>query len=201
MTSSADDDRTTMELQTPADLAGWRKEERARLIAERMATPADARSRAAESMADRLDAEVAEFAGRTIGIYWPFRAEPDLRDWGRRAIGKGARLALPVVVAKGQPLEFRTWAPGEKLVKGVWNIPVPESGEKVLPDLVVAPLVGFDDAGYRLGYGGGFYDRTLAAMPAKPRTIGVGFAFARLPSIFPQWHDVPMDMLVIERLD
>ncbi len=102
------------------------------------------------------------------------------------------------MVAKGQPLVFRSWAPGEKLEKGVWNIPIPAGGEQVLPDLVIAPLVGFDEAGYRLGYGGGFYDRTLAAMPARPQTIGVGFGFARLATIFPQWHDIPMDSLVVE---
>ena len=131
-----------------------------------------------------------------MGLYWPFRGEPDLRAWGAKAIASGACLALPVVVAKGKPLEFRAWSPGQRLEKGVWNIPVPAGGDKVLPDVVVAPLVGFDDAGYRLGYGGGFYDRTLAAMFTKPLTIGVGFSFAKLQTIYPQWHDVPMDKLI-----
>jgi 5-formyltetrahydrofolate cyclo-ligase len=161
--------------QAAVDVARWRKAERSRLIAERLAVPADIRSDASSRIAERLDQEVGDIGGRTVGIYWPFRGEPDLRGWGARAIGRGARLALPLVVGNGQPLQFRTWAPGEKLEKGVWNIPVPAGGETVLPDVVVAPLVGFDNAGYRLGYGGGFYDRTLAAMPKKPLTFGVGF--------------------------
>lgn len=186
------------EFGDPAELSQWRKAERAQLIEARLAIPADIRARAASRIAERLDGEARHLDGRTVGIYWPFRGEPDLREWAASAIARGARIALPVVVAKGQPLVFRSWAPGEKLEKGVWNIPIPAGGEQVLPDLVIAPLVGFDEAGYRLGYGGGFYDRTLAAMPARPRTIGVGFGFARLATIFPQWHDIPMDRLVVE---
>lgn len=186
------------EFGDPAGLSGWRKAERARLIEARLAIPADIRARAAARIAERLDGEAQHLDGSTVGIYWPFRGEPDLREWAASAIARGARIALPVVVAKGQPLVFRSWAPGEKLEKGVWNIPIPAGGEQVLPDLVIAPLVGFDEAGYRLGYGGGFYDRTLAAMPARPQTIGVGFGFARLATIFPQWHDIPMDSLVVE---
>lgn len=186
------------DLQAAIDVPRWRNAERARLIAERLATSADVRSRASSRIAERLDQEVSNLEGRTVGIYWPFRGEPDLRGWGGRAIDRGARLALPVVLARGKPLEFRSWAPGEKLEKGVWNIPVPAGGDALLPDIVVAPLVGFDDAGYRLGYGGGYYDRTLAAMPTKPFTIGVGFAHGRLSTIYPQWHDVPMDKLLVE---
>lgn len=84
------------------------------------------------------------------------------------------------------------------MIRGVWNILIPASGEAVLPDVVIAPLVGFDLAGYRLGYGGGFYDRTIAAMPAKPWVIGVGFTLARLGTIYPQAHDVAMDVIVTE---
>ena len=102
------------------------------------------------------------------------------------------------MVEKARPLIFRSWAPGEKLEKGVWNIPVPSAGEVVVPSVVIAPLVGFDSAGFRLGYGGGYYDRTLASLPAKPLTIGVGFGFSALETIFPQWHDIPMDRLIIE---
>jgi 5-formyltetrahydrofolate cyclo-ligase len=75
---------------------------------------------------------------------------------------------------------------------------VPADGEAVLPNVLVVPLVGFDVRGYRLGYGGGYYDRTLAAMPEKPLTIGVGFEMAKLHTIYPQSHDVPMDLIVTE---
>src|SRR5690606_6778684 len=180
------------------DVARWRKAERKRLIDARMATPADARTAAGKRIATRLDALAGAVAGPTVGIYWPLRADPDLRERGASVGARGRRLALPIVVAKGQPLIFRTWKAGEKLEKGVWNIPIPVGGEEVYPDFVVSPLVGFDAANYRLGYGGGFYDRTLAAMPARPQTVGVGFELGRLPTIFPQWHDIPMDQLIIE---
>jgi 5-formyltetrahydrofolate cyclo-ligase len=81
----------------------------------------------------------------------------------------------------------------------VWNVPVPESGAAVLPDLLVVPLVGFDAQGYRLGYGGGFYDRTIAAMTTKPRTIGVGFELGRLETIYPQSHDIALDNIITEQ--
>ena len=186
--------------QAALEVARWRKSERSRLIEKRLSTSAAGRAEAASGIAAKLDREIGEFSGRIIGFYWPFRGEPDLRGWAQGKLGAGARIALPVVISKGQPLEFRSWTPGEKLEKGVWNIPIPAAGEIVSPDIVIAPLVGFDQAGYRLGYGGGFYDRTLAAMTTKPLTIGVGFEFQELPTIFPQWHDVPMDRLVIESL-
>lgn len=182
--------------QAARDVARWRKAERARLIAERLAVPADTRARMAEEIIRRLDSLIGSVEGRTVGVYWPFRGEPDLRGWMATIIERGGHIALPVVIEKGQPLVFRSWAPGEKLEKGVWNIPVPAAGEPVMPDAVVSPLVGFDGEGYRLGYGGGFYDRTLAAMEAKPLVIGVGYAIAKLATIYPQWHDMPMDHVI-----
>ncbi|HEV8678700.1 MAG TPA: 5-formyltetrahydrofolate cyclo-ligase, partial [Stellaceae bacterium] len=108
----------------------------------------------------------------------------------------------PVVVDKKGPLEYRAWRPGEPLVDGVWNIPVPERREIVTPAVVLAPLVGFDAACYRLGYGGGYFDRTLAALSPRPSqrpwAIGVGFAVQQLATIYPQPFDVPMDLIVTE---
>lgn len=187
-----------VEDQTAIDVARWRKGERKRLIDKRMAVPVELRIQASQRIHHRLSREIGAVEKHVIGIYWPFRGEPDLREWGKQAIVRGARLALPVVVEKARPLIFRSWAPGEKLEKGVWNIPVPSAGEEVVPSVVIAPLVGFDAAGFRLGYGGGYYDRTLASLPAKPLTIGVGFGFSALETIFPQWHDIPMDRLIIE---
>ena len=86
----------------------------------------------------------------------------------------GGRCALPVVVEKKAPLVFRLWEPGGRLVPGVWNIPIPADGDEVLPDVVIAPVVGFDSACYRLGYGGGFFDRTLAALPHRPSQLALG---------------------------
>jgi 5-formyltetrahydrofolate cyclo-ligase len=111
----------------------------------------------------------------------------------------GVRLALPVVVERARPLVFREWWPGIRMVPGIWGIPVPAEGDAVLPDALLAPLVGFDARGHRLGYGGGYYDRTLAALPERPLVIGVGFEPSGMETIHPQPHDIPMDLIVTER--
>ena len=180
------------------DIAAWRKEERKRLLAERMALLAAEREGMDEAISQRLEALIGPSQGTIISAYWPFRAEPDLRPLLRRLRDNGARIALPIVVAKGQPLIFREWLPGTKLARGVWNIPYPEDGPEVVPDVSIAPVVGFDGGCYRLGYGGGFFDRTLAALPERPRCIGVGYAFQRIATIHPQPHDIPMVAVVTE---
>jgi 5-formyltetrahydrofolate cyclo-ligase len=183
---------------TWADVARWRKAERARLIEARLAISADARAAMATRIAAGLDTAIGDVSGKTVSLYWPFRGEPDLRAWMASVIGRGGRTALPVVIEKARPLVFRAYAPGDRLEKGVWNIPIPADGEAVLPDVVIAPLVGVDPQKYRLGYGGGFFDRTLAAMPRKPEVIGVGYEMQRIATIYPQLHDIPMDRIVTE---
>lgn len=181
------------------DVARWRKAERKRLIAARMALPVAEREAHARLIARDLDGLVARTPETIVSIYWPFRGEPDLRSWMSEACAAGVRTALPVVVAKGQPLIFREWTPGARLERGVWNIPFPADGAVVAPTVVIAPLVGFDGAGFRLGYGGGFFDRTLAAMAAiaaKPLIIGVGHPAQRIATIYPQRHDIGMDWIV-----
>jgi len=182
------------------DVARWRKGERARLIEERLAVSADVRAAMATRISAGLDAAIGAIAGRTVSLYWPFRGEPDLRPWMASVISRGGRVGLPVVVEKARPLVFRAYAPGDRLEKGVWNIPVPAEGETVLPDIVIAPLVGVDPGRYRLGYGGGFFDRTLAALPGTPLAIGVGYETQRIPTIYPQPHDIPMDLIVTEAI-
>jgi len=177
------------------DVAQWRKAKRDELIALRMAIPAEERTRVAGAVARELDRLVAPAAGMVVSAYWPFRGELDLRDWLRSLPAKGARIALPVVVVKGQPLVFREWIPGARLTRGVWNIPIPADGAEVVPDVLIAPLVGFDAQNYRLGYGGGFFDRTLAALQTPRRVIGVGYPGSALETIFPQTHDIPMDVI------
>ena len=180
----------------PGAEAAWRRAVRARLIAERRALDPDLRREGDRRIATTLDALVGDIADLVVSLYWPFRAEPDLRAWGAQLIERGARLALPVVEAHGRPLAFRAWAPGDRLVPGIWNIPVPAEDRRLTPEIVIAPVVGFDRQAYRLGYGGGFFDRTLAALPGRWRAIGVGYASARLPSIHPLPHDVPMHAIV-----
>jgi 5-formyltetrahydrofolate cyclo-ligase len=181
----------------PDAVKAWRRTERERLIALRQALPATER----RGWADRIEAELrgllAERPG-ILGVYWPFRAEFDPRpliDW---AVAAGRMVALPVVVDKKGPLEYRAWRPGEPLADGVWNIPVPEKRDIVTPAIVLAPLVGFDGGCYRLGYGGGYFDRTLAALSPRAFAIGIGFEVQRLETIYPQSFDVPMDLIVTE---
>ena len=180
-----------------AEVKLWRKAERERLIALRQSLPPEERRRRGARIEAALRDLLAERPG-ILGVYWPFRAEFDPRsliDW---AIAAGRTVALPVVVDKKGPLEYRAWRPGEKLVDGVWNIPVPEKRDIVRPATVLAPLVGFDAACYRLGYGGGYFDRTLAALSPRAFAIGVGFEGQRLETIYPQSFDVPMDAVVTE---
>lgn len=181
-----------------ADVARWRKAERARLIEARLAIPAEVRAEMAARIAEQLDAEIGDVGGKTVSLYWPFRGEPDLRPWMASVAERGGRTALPVVVEKAHPLVFRAYKSGDRLEKGVWNIPIPAEGESVVPDVVISPLVGVDPANYRLGYGGGFFDRTLAALPKKPLVIGVGYNMQRIATIYPQPHDIPMDRIVTE---
>lgn len=187
-----------MPARPPDNLAAWRRGERERLIGERMALSVDLRTTHAGAIATQLDHEIgvgSRKKGTIVSLYWPFRGEPDLRPWMQSAFERGMRIALPLVIAKAQPLEFREWTPGCSLARGVWNIPYPEDGAVVDPDIVIAPLVGFDAACYRLGYGGGFFDRTLARYPVKPMAIGVGHKIGALPSIYPQSWDIPMDLI------
>jgi len=184
--------------QQASDVARWRKAERQRLIQLRLALPAEQRRAWAAAIADRLDALLGPLAGRTVSLYMPFRGEPDLRGWMERVWQAGGRCALPVVVQKRAPLVFRLWRRGEPLTPGVWNIPVPAAGAEVLPDVTIAPVVGFSRDGYRLGYGGGFFDRTLASLAPRPLAIGVGYAAQEIPTIFPQPHDIAMSAVVTE---
>lgn len=179
-----------------SDIARWRKAERRRLIDERLALNPETRQAMSLAIAGTLDRTIGKPGGRIVGTYWPFRGEPDLRNWGIGLIAQGGHIALPVVIEKGRPLEYRLWRPGDPLERGVWNILVPAHGLAVHPDIVIAPVVGFDREHYRLGYGGGFFDRTLAAMPKKPLAIGVGYEQARIDTIHPQPHDIAMDVIV-----
>jgi 5-formyltetrahydrofolate cyclo-ligase len=183
---------------TDEEIKVWRREQRARLLAARMAAGAGERRGWSAALETRLEQVLATLQGDTLGIYWPFKAEPDPRALAERQRAKGRRIALPVVVERKGPLEYRLWQPGMEMEIGVFDLPVPKERAVVRPDIVLAPLVGFDDANYRLGYGGGYFDRTLAALTPRPVAIGVGFELAWLQSVFPRPHDVAMDVIVTE---
>ncbi|TIO99574.1 MAG: 5-formyltetrahydrofolate cyclo-ligase, partial [Mesorhizobium sp.] len=114
-----------MPLSDWTDVRRWRKAERERLIGARLAVSADARAAMSQRIAEGLDMLVGKVAGLMVSLYWPFRGEPDLRGFMASINARGGRTALPVVIEKGQPLVFRAYAPGDRLEKGVWNIPIP----------------------------------------------------------------------------
>lgn len=133
-----------------------------------------------------------------VAFCWPIKHEPDVRAIVAEWVATGARAALPVVVAEAAPLAFRAWDDTTELVPDRYGIPTPAAGDWLVPDLILLPLNGFDAAGYRLGYGGGFFDRTLAAMAPRPLAVGVGFEINRLDSIRPEIHDQRLDWIVTE---
>lgn len=183
--------------ETRRDVMHWRRAERARLYRLRGELPAAARIAAESSIIDRLDALVDARGARAIGAYWPIRGEPDLRRWLRDADAAGRVIALPVVVADNAPLHYSRWRAGARLRRGRWGIAEPAVDDWIEPDLVLAPLVGVDAQNYRLGNGGGYFDRTLAAALPRPWSVGIGFEQARIETIFPLPHDIPMDAVLL----
>jgi 5,10-methenyltetrahydrofolate synthetase len=184
--------------ETPADVPAWRKVQRVRLLEARQAIPLEV-FQAGSIAIMRAAADVLAPPGAgLIGCYWPFRREPDCLPYMRDVLRAGGRVALPVVVGRGQPLEFRLWNERTKMAAGVWGILHPAEGPPVVPTALIVPLLGFDDAGYRLGYGAGYYDMTLASHSPRPFTVGVGFESSCLPTIYPQPHDMPLDVIVTE---
>ena len=183
--------------QTWKDVSVFRKAERTRLYAARQQVSLEDRKDMAARISARLADILDDVSGRTIAAYWPIRGELNLHPWMVEASGRGAQICLPVVTGKDQPVEFHCWSPDSAMAKGIWNIPVPADAVSVVPDVVIVPLLGVDESGYRLGNGGGYYDRTLARLPDDLLTIGVGQTFARMKTIFPMPWDIPMKQVVL----
>jgi 5-formyltetrahydrofolate cyclo-ligase len=180
------------------EIKAWRKARRAELIARRVALGAGERQGWNERAHALLEQIVPAAPGTVIGFCWPFKAEFDARLAVRHWRERGATAALPEVVAKASPLRFREWWPGAPMKPGVYDIPVPDGTRVLVPDIAIVPMNGFDEQGYRLGYGGGYFDRTLAALERRVLAIGVSYEALRLPTIHPQPHDIPMDFVVTE---
>lgn len=178
------------------DVARFRRAERTRLMAAR-SLPSVERLQATGTLIAELEDVIELQVGLCIAVYWPIRGEADLRPWMHKVQAAGAQVLLPVVVAEQAPLEFHTWWPGCPMKRGLWNIMEPADGEARRPDIVIAPLVGVDETLYRLGNGGGYYDRTLVRLEPRPRVVGVGFAGCVVPTIYPMPWDVPMDVVVL----
>jgi len=180
------------------EVRSWRKKTRTELIARRVALDSALRRELNAAISAHIEVGFALLAGMTVGFCWPFQGEFDARFALRRFRDRGATAALPVVIAKATPLQFRAWWPGAPMKTGVYDIPFPDGTALVVPDAAIVPMNGFDAGGYRLGYGGGYFDRTLAATVPPPLAIGVSFEFARLATIHPQPHDIAMDFVVTE---
>jgi 5-formyltetrahydrofolate cyclo-ligase len=173
-----------------------RAELRKRLLAVREAMPD--RGQRETVLVNRLMRWLRTMPVSRMAFYWPVRQEPDVSravtDWLGQDPLRSA--ALPVVA--GDVLEFAPWVPGARMVAGAYNIPVPDSVERLQPQVLLVPCVGIDMRRYRLGYGGGFYDRTLSRMKVKPVTVGIAFDCGRLQSIGPRSHDVKLDLAITE---
>ncbi len=171
--------------------------ERRRLWAE----PGE-RARASLAARDRLLAEVPLPPASPVSAFWPAGEEIDTRPLIEALYARGHPVGLPVVVARGRPLAFRRWEPGMALVPAGFGLLVPPpEAPALMPAVAVTPLLAFDRAGYRLGYGGGFYDRTLALLRAQGGVLAVGYAFAvqEVEAVPRASYDEPLDWLVTDR--
>jgi 5-formyltetrahydrofolate cyclo-ligase len=172
------------------------------------AAAAEARARAQAAAGDAAGPKLAaiglgflELEPATVSGFKPFADEIDVLPLMARLAAEGWRTALPVVAGRAKPLVFRAWAPGEPTVAGAWSIPVPPEGaSEVQPDVLLVPMLAFDRAGFRLGYGGGFYDRTLLALRATKPIVAVGVAFAgqEMAEVPREAHDEPLDWILTE---
>ncbi|MGH8720170.1 MAG: 5-formyltetrahydrofolate cyclo-ligase [Burkholderiales bacterium] len=180
------------------DIKAWRKEKRAELIVRRMDLNADARRERNQRIDSLIEQGFPLLSTMVIGFCWPHRGEYDARFVVKHFRERGAMTALPAVIAKKAPLEFRHWRPGIQMKKEVYDIPVPQASDVVVPDALVVPMISFDGQGYRLGYGGGYFDITLAAITPQPIAIGVCYDQFKVETLHPQPHDIAMDFVVTE---
>jgi 5-formyltetrahydrofolate cyclo-ligase len=137
-----------------------------------------------------------------VSVFHSFGTEISTTELFDRLVAEGWTTALPVVVAKNTPLLFRQWAPGDALVLGRWDIQIPpDTAPEVEPDVLLVPMLAFDHKGYRMGYGGGFYDRTLAKLRAlkKVTAIGVAYAGQEIDMVPHDDHDQPLDWIMTEQ--
>ena len=180
-------------------LKAWRKSERERLVAARAALGHESLEQYRHAIDAHLERSFPGLASAKLAFCWPIKGEYDARHLVRTLRERGALTALPVVIAPRTPLIFREWHPGVEMAVGALDIPYPVNSPELVPDAVLLPMNGWDAAGYRLGYGAGFFDRTLATLPRKPIVIGVTYEFARMDTIQPQSWDIPVDWVVTER--
>jgi 5-formyltetrahydrofolate cyclo-ligase len=167
------------------------------LIEARWAMSEEQRKRCDAAIGERLLALCASQSARTLGVFWPIQGEPDLRPVYAALSERGMRLALPLVADRHAPLVFSVWQPGDELMKDACGVPVPAvQSSPVLPDAVLVPCVGFNRDLFRIGYGAGYYDRTLAGTHPL-QAIGIAYDAAET-QFKPAAHDMPLDLIVTE---
>lgn len=166
-----------------------------KLAREKRATLANIEAPA--RLAEAMLAEHAPPKGAIIAGYWPMGDEMDPRPLMLALASRGHAMALPVTPPRGQPLAFRAWVPGAALRPGPMGTSEPVAGEELRPDLVLVPLLAFDRAGRRLGYGGGYYDRTLAALPGA-KAIGIAYAGQEMPEVPAGPQDMRLPLIATE---
>jgi 5-formyltetrahydrofolate cyclo-ligase len=170
---------------------------RKKLLAARKAMAPEEKAWRDKEIGERLLAWLEANPAECIGVYWPIQGEPDLTGVYPLLAERGIKLALPVVVERDAPLAFHAWGPGEVLMAGAHGVMAPVEGSTaVQPELLVVPCVGFNAEGYRLGYGGGYYDRSLARECA-PRTIGIAYAMCEAAFAVND-HDAMMDVMITD---
>lgn len=158
-----------------------------------MARRVEAHAAHAGDAARHLRDVLAAHAGRPLSGYMPMRSEID--PLAAMAAHAGP-VAVPVIEGKGLPLRFRAWHPQAAMIPGRFGALVPETGDWITPEVLIVPLVAFDRGGNRLGYGGGFYDRTLATLQPRPFTVGLGYTQGYLDDFEPELHDQPLDAIL-----
>ncbi len=176
----------------------WRKKKRIELLARREAVTEDDRFHWSMVITTSLEHGFPMLWKNTVGFYWPYRGEFDPRPAMNIIQDRGARLALPEVENKNKLLRFRRWWKEAPMKTGAYNIPIPDNTELVTVNAILVPMLGFDVQGYRLGYGGGYYDRTLTTISPRPLVIGVAFEILRLENFHHRPHDIAVDFIVTE---
>lgn len=173
---------------------------RATAYALRGALHAGASGKGRQAAAHALPAIAAVRGARVVSAYLPIRTEMDVKPTMLALLGLGYRLCVPVVEGRGRPLRFRAWRPDVKLERGSFGVEAPVEGDWLEPDALLVPLLAFDAGGWRLGYGGGFYDRTLADLRSRRQVVAIGFAFAgqQVEAVPRDATDARLDAVVTE---
>lgn len=184
--------------ENPGQNDSVRADLRRRCLAAREAMTERQHRDASNRIHELLSQHLAALTPGVLAFCWPMRGEFDPLPLARQLIAAGWRTCMPVVVQPAAAMVCHEWSAEMAMKPGLYDIPVPAHSQVLQPDVMLLPLVAFDRQGYRLGYGGGYFDRTLAGLSPQPITIGVGFELARVPSIFPETHDIPLDCIVTE---